>query len=172
MLGPGETWQMLSGDSSLQSSRAGWLITQMGLGSAADEGAHGAGRYSVLPPPTPWGLAPASSVWEGRARRGVHMGNFAKTPAVLEDVLLSQAAEASGAGVVEMEAGVRPQCFFFFPAPPSLLAVGERGACKPCNPGNRSRSCSACWGWEDIQEPPQAKQGLSALELQTFQKAK
>lgn len=125
------------------------------------------GGTPLCPPPTPRGLAPCQLRVEGRARRGVHTwGTLAKDPAVLlEDVPLSQAAEASGGwGGGEMEAGVRPSVFFFFflPRPHSWRWGREVRVNHVIR--NRSRSCSACRGWEDIQSLPQAKQGLSALE--------
>ena len=90
-------------------------------------------------------------------------GTRAKDPAVLlEDVPLSQAAEAPGGwGGGEMGAGVRPSVFFL-PRPHSRRWGREVRVNHVIR--NRSRSCSACRGWEDIQSLPQAKQGLPALE--------
>lgn len=131
VLGPGDLADA-ERDSSLQSSKAGWLITQMGSGSAADEGAHGAGKV-LRSAPTPGGLAPCQLRVEGRGQAGSpHVGNSCKDPAVLEmSPRITSCGGFGGWGGGEMEAGVLPQCFFFFffflPRPHSWRGVGERG---------------------------------------------
>ena len=98
-------------------------------------------------------------------------GTLAKDPAVLlEDVPLSQAAEASGGwGGSKMGSGVRPSVFFS--ATPSLPAVGERGACKPCNPKQVSELLCLP-GLGGYSEPPSGQARAACLGTQTHSRKK
>ena len=137
-------------------------------GSAADEGAHGAGRRSALPPHPPGGLASRQLPVEGRAGWGVTRGEllqktqqcFWKTSRCNKLWRLR-----GGWGGGERGAGCwgPPPCFFFFLPRPHSWQWGREVRVNHVI-RNRSQSCSACRGWEDNQSLPQAMQGPPALE--------
>lgn len=136
--------------------------------SAADEGAHGAGRHSALPPHPPGGLAPRQLPVEGRAGWGVTRGELLqKTQQCFwKTSRCNKLQRLRGDGVVarwELGAGVRPSAFFFFLPRPHSWQWGREVRVNHVI-RNRSQSCSACWGWEDNQSLPQATQGPPALE--------
>lgn len=151
-------------DSSLQSSRAGWLITQTGPRGVQLMRAPTVLGGAALCPPPPGGLAPCQLRVEGRAGWGVTRGELLqKTQQCFwKTSRCHKLQRLQGAGVAaRWDLGFAP-VFFFLPHPHSRQWGREVRVNRVIR--NRSRSCSACRGWEGIQSLPQAKQGLPALE--------
>ena len=159
-------------DSSLQSSRAGWLITQTGPRGVQLMRAPTVLGGAALCPPPPGGLAPCQLRVEGRAGWGVTRGELLqKTQQCFwKTSRCHKLQRLQGAGVAaRWDLGFAP--VFFFSAAPSLPAVGERGACKPCNPKQVSELLCLP-GLGGYSEPPSGQARAACLGTQTHSRKK
>lgn len=111
---------------------------------------------------------PASSLWRGGPGGESHAGNSCKRPssAFGRHPAVTSCGGFGGLGWWRDGSWVlryAPVLFFFFLPHPHSWRWGREVRVNHII-RNRSRSCSACRGWEDNQSLPQATQGPPALE--------